>query len=423
MLFVEIVHYLVAFIILVIIVYTIRQYFFTLNRLFGRQRHPYIDVETADWPKVTIMVAAHNEEAVIEHSMNALLNSVYPEDKLQVIIVNDRSSDRTKEIIDEFIGLHPGRFFAYHRSEGKPGKAAALKDATRFAEGEILIVFDADYVPGRGLIKQLTSAFFDPEVGLVMGRVVPYNTEQNFLTRLMDLERAAGYQVGQQARMNMEMVPQYGGTVGGVRKSMLEALGGWRDDVLAEDTELTYRALLKGWKTAYHNRSECYEEVPEVWSARIKQIMRWGKGHNQVLYEQWRNMLFNRDVSLMQWLDGILLLGVYIMSPIVMITWFLTLLAFYILGFHPLHRFWDILSLLVFGAVGNFVAYFEIAAAVYLDGGRKRILLLPLNFMNFIVSVAAISKTTFNQIIGDRLSKRSFSWDKTARYRNNPYRR
>jgi len=417
MLFVGFVHYFVCVIMVVITIYMVRQYSFTVNRLFGRQRHPYIDIETADWPKVSILVAAHNEEAVIEHSLNALLNVVYPKDKLQIIIANDRSTDATKEILDEFTERYPERFLAFHRTEGKPGKAAALKDATEYATGEILIIFDADYIPGRGLIKQLTTAFFDPEIGLVMGRVVPYNTDYNLLTRLIDLERSAGYQVGQQARMNMQMVPQYGGTVGGVRKSMLESIGGWRDDVLAEDTDLTYRALLKGWKTAYHNHSECYEEAPQTWPARIKQIMRWGKGHNQVMFEQCGKVIMSGEVSLAQWLDGLLLLAVYILSPIVMIGWFLLVVVFYKLGLHPLHEFWPMLSLIIYGASGNFVAYFEIAAAVYLDGGRKRILLLPLNFMNFIVSLVAISRTTFNQLIGDRFRSGGLKWDKTPRFR------
>jgi len=417
MLFVGFVHYFVCVIMIVITIYMVRQYSFTVNRLFGRQRHPYIDIETADWPKVSILVAAHNEEAVIEHSLNALLNVIYPADKLQIIIANDRSTDATKEILDEFSERYPGRFLAFHRTEGKPGKAAALKDATKYATGEILIIFDADYIPGRGLIKQLTTAFFDPEIGLVMGRVVPYNTDYNLLTRLIDLERSAGYQVGQQARMNMQMVPQYGGTVGGVRKSMLESIGGWRDDVLAEDTDLTYRALLKGWKTAYHNHSECYEEAPQTWPARIKQIMRWGKGHNQVMFEQYGKVIMSGEVSLAQWLDGLLLLAVYILSPIVMIAWFMLVAVFYKLGLHPLHEFWPVLSLIIYGASGNFVAYFEIAAAVYLDGGRKRILLLPLNFMNFIVSLVAISRTTFNQLIGDRFRGGGLKWDKTPRFR------
>src|SRR2546430_14940175 len=114
---------------------------------------------------------------------------------------------------------------------------------------EVTLIFDADYIPGAGLIKQLVAPFFDPEVGGVMGRVVPLNVGKKLLTRLLDLERSGGYQVDQQARMNLRFVPQYGGTVAGVRKSALEEIGGWNENALAEDTDLTFRLLLAGWKT------------------------------------------------------------------------------------------------------------------------------------------------------------------------------
>ena len=83
--------------------------------------------------------------------------------------------------------------------------------------------------------------------------------------------------------MNLRLVPQYGGTVGGVRRAALEHVGGWRTDSLAEDTDLTVRLVMNGWDVVYQNRSECYEEVPESWEVRIRQIKRWAKGHNQAL--------------------------------------------------------------------------------------------------------------------------------------------
>ena len=114
-----------------IFVYTARHYLFTLNRLFGFQRHPYIDIDTADWPKVTILVAAHNEEKVIAHILTALMSAHYPQQKMLVIPVNDRSTDRTREIIDRFCKDYPGRIRPFHRTGGKGGKAAALKDAMK----------------------------------------------------------------------------------------------------------------------------------------------------------------------------------------------------------------------------------------------------------------------------------------------------
>ncbi|MCK5618486.1 MAG: glycosyltransferase family 2 protein, partial [Candidatus Krumholzibacteria bacterium] len=275
-------------------IYVVRHYAFTLNRLFGRQRQPYLDVDAAKWPDVTVVVPARNEEMVIAEVLEALLEVDYPEGKLSIIPVNDRSKDKTGDIIDEFAARHPEQIKPYHRKEGTAGKAAALNDTLERVETDILLVFDADYVPGQGLVKQLVAPFFDPEVGAVMGRVVPYNVECNLLTRLLDLERAGGYQVDQQARMNMKMVPQYGGTVGGVRKGALESVGGWREDSLAEDTDATYRLLLGGWKTVYQNRSECYEQVPESWTSRLRQIKRWAKGHNQATRRYSFSLLKNR---------------------------------------------------------------------------------------------------------------------------------
>ncbi len=250
--------YVLYIIVTIICVYTIRHYWFTLNRLFGFQRHPYIDIDTADWPPVTVLVAAHNEEKVIANILAALMEAKYPAEKMLIVPVNDRSTDRTREIIDEFVEQYPGRIRPFHRTDGKGGKAAALKDAMELVDTEVILIFDADYIPGAGLIKQLTAPFFDPEVGGVMGRVVPLNVGANLLTRLLDLERSGGYQVDQQARMNLRLVPQHGGTVAGVRRSALKEIGGWNDNTLTEDTDLTYRLLLHGWKTVYQNRAECY---------------------------------------------------------------------------------------------------------------------------------------------------------------------
>ncbi|UGA37868.1 glycosyltransferase family 2 protein [Chromobacterium haemolyticum] len=246
-------------VVLLVVVYAARHMAFTLNRLFGHQRHPYLDIETAQWPKVTVFIAAHNEEAVIADAMEALLESDYPPGQMIIMPVNDRSTDGTRAIIDRIAARRPDAIKPFHRTQGKPGKAAALKDATALIDTEIFIVFDADYLPSRGLLKQLIAPFFDPEVGAVMGRVVPLNPGANLLTRMLDMERAGGYQVDQQARMNMKLVPQYGGTVGGIRVAALNSVGGWHDDVLAEDTDLTYRLLIGGWLTVYTNRSECYE--------------------------------------------------------------------------------------------------------------------------------------------------------------------
>lgn len=406
----------------VLLVYTARHYLFTFNRIFARQRQPYVDVTEANWPDIVVFVPCHNEEQVIAGSLDAIIAADYPHDRLTVVPINDRSTDATGEILDRYAQSHPRVVVPFHRDGGRPGKAAALSDASQHFGGEVHLIFDADYVPGPKLLKQLVAPFFDPEVGAVMGRVVPHNVGSALITRLLDLERAGGYQVDQQARMNLGLVPQYGGTVGGVRRDALLAVGGWRVDTLAEDTDITFRLILSGWQVVYQNRSECYEEVPETWHTRIRQIRRWAEGHNQSLGRYLWPLLRSRAgssasrrpyLSFFQVLDGALLLGVFAVGPVLLLGW-LTAIALYYMGYSGIWGAVGVFSICAFGTLGNFAAFFEVAAATRLDGSRDRVRLLPLLLFGFLVSLAAVSHASLRQLVR---GKQQLRWDKTERYR------
>jgi cellulose synthase/poly-beta-1,6-N-acetylglucosamine synthase-like glycosyltransferase len=405
-------------IVTVMVIYTIRHYLFTLNRLFGRHRQPYVDIGTAVWPRVAVFVPCHNEERVVAHMLDALLACDYPERQLVIIPINDRSTDGTARILAEYASRFPVRVAPFVRKDGKPGKAAALKDATAASDAPIHLVFDADYLPGRGLIKQLVAPFFDPETGAVMGRVVPMNVNKTLLTRLLDLERTGGYQVDQQARMNLGLIPQYGGTVGGVRRAALIDVGGWRDDTLAEDTDLTFRLVLAGWEVVYQNRSECYEEVPESWPSRIRQIKRWARGHNQSLARYWWPLI-KRPQHLRRWavLDGLLLLGVFAVGPLLLLGWALAITLYY-LGVQLSAGVYTILAVAMYSTLGNFAAFFEVAAGARLDGSRGRIKLLPFLIVGFLVSLVSVSWATITQM-ATFWRRDDHQWEKTERHRAN----
>jgi len=301
-------------IVAVMVIYAIRHYIFTLSRLFGENYNCYEKITQGDWPYVSIFVMAHNEERVIKRLLIALVEIDYPKDRYEIIPVNDRSIDNTRQIIDEVAALNISLIKPFHRTSGMPGKAAALKEAMLLAQHEIAVIFDADYLPNPQFLKQITAPFFDPEVGATMGRVVPINANINLLTTMLDMERVGGYQVDQQARMNLGGVPQYGGTAGAVRICALNEVGGWNEQSLAEDTDLTFRLILAGWKMAYQNQAICYEEVVDNWPARINQISRWAKGHNQALFSYLFPVLFSNKINWRERVDGILLLGVYFSS-------------------------------------------------------------------------------------------------------------
>ncbi len=401
--------------VVVLAVYTARHYFFTLNRLFGRHRQPYVDIVAGEWPTVAVFVPAHNESAVIRDALDALLATDYPADRLIIVPVDDRSSDDTRAILLEYAAREPLRIFPHLRDGGLPGKAAALREAMELHQTEIFLVFDADYVPGPRLIRQLAAPFFDPEVGAVMGRVVPMNVGSSLLTRLLDLERAGGYQVDQQARMNLGLVPQYGGTVGGVRRSALRQVGGWRVDSLAEDTDITYRLLLSGWEVVYQNRSECYEEVPETWPVRIRQIQRWAKGHNQVLSSYLGRLVRNpMRLPARQVFDGVLLLGVFVVPLVLIMGWICAITLFYT-GARLQWGAIGVLAVSSFNTVGNFAAFFQVAAASRLDGSRERIRVLPFLLLGFLVSTFAVARASSSR--SSWLRQRNVTWDKTERFR------
>ena len=413
---------LMGLIVLVLTVYSVRHYCFTLQRMFGKQQHLHSGLQHGEWPNIVIFVAAHNEESVIADALHALLKVDYPPERLRIMPVNDRSTDQTRVIVDKFARTHPGKIQPFHRSEGKPGKAAALKDATaivlRDGWAQLILVFDADYRPSRGLIKKLVAPFQDVEVGAVMGRVVPENSNHSLLTLLLNLERSGGYQVDQQARTNIAAVAQYGGTVGGMRLSALQEAGGWHDDVLAEDTDVTFRLLLKGWKTIYLNEAECYEEVPQSWPVRSRQIGRWAKGHNQALYRHVVRLLRHKALRPMEKWDGLALLAIYAMPLMLMVGWGLALLLFYGNQGVALQGALAVMMVLAYAAFGNFSAFYQIAAASALDGERKAVRVLPFVIVGFLVSMTSIAKATIDLMLLDRLSGRELRWDKTVRYRD-----
>ena len=400
-----------------LIFYFMRHLVFTLNRAFRAQGALYLGIEDAPLPTVTVLVPAHNEEKVIADALSALLKQDYPIELFRIIPVNDRSIDRTKEIIDDFASRYPDRIEPFHRTSGKAGKSAALKDACEKVQSDIVIVFDADYIPAPRLLRNLVAPFIDPEVGAVMGRVVPINAGKNLLTRILDLERSAGYQVDQQARMNMNLLPQYGGTVGGVRTLALREVGGWDDTILAEDTDITLKLFLNDWIVIYQNACECYEEVPEVWDVRIKQIRRWARGHNQVLFKQIRTLLRHPKIHFKEKMDALLLLGIFVMGPFTFVAWGIAQVLYYSGQTQNGLFAVTLITYLAFSSLGNFALFFEIGTAAFLDGYHRRIRLLPLGVAFFFISLSTVTRVLFRQIWDDYIVRKELVWDKTVRFR------
>jgi cellulose synthase/poly-beta-1,6-N-acetylglucosamine synthase-like glycosyltransferase len=288
-----------AFVALVMFVYALRHLVLTGGRLLVRQRPSLDEIVDSDLRPLTVLVPMHNEGAVAAQILERLTESDYPKDRLEVMPIDDHSEDTTAGTLQRYAAEHPF-VRPIHRRSGRRGKPAGLNDALALASHRHTLVFDADYEPSSDLIRGLAAAFHDPEVGAVMGRVVPRNTDVNLLTRLLDLERSGGYQVDQQQRESFRLVPQYGGTVGGFRSTVVRDWGGFDPRILAEDTDATFQLAVRGWRIAYSNRAECYEEVPHTWDGRFRQLRRWARGHTQVLVRRLLPVLGSRYLTLPQ---------------------------------------------------------------------------------------------------------------------------
>lgn len=346
-----------------------------------------------------------------------MIKLTYPKDKLQVIVIDDASTDSTGKIAEEYSKEYP-YINVVHRSqeEGKRGKASALNAVFKHVNGEIVLCFDADYYPQRDIVEKLTRNFVDPKVGAVQGRVVVLNEPQNMVTRLVALERMGGYCVDQQARNTLGLITQFGGTVGGSRRDLLKSLGGWDESILAEDTDLTFRVYLSGYRISYVNDAECYEEAVESWRAYWKQRYRWAKGHMQCALKHLFEVLRSKNLSLKEKIDGFLLLNIYFIPVLVLFSWIIGVSLFFLDSSSRLSLFWKSIpiSFSLYSFVGNFAPFFEVGIGAYLDGRTRAQWLIPLLIFTFLYNIPICTKALIDLLVSKIFGKNCNHWTKTV---------
>lgn len=404
------------FLAVVMLVYLVRHYIFTLTALYHPRSQPqYTFSDSAHQPSVSVLIPARNEEHVIERLLQRMSELTYPKDKLEIIVVNDASMDATGKIAEKFVKRY-SHIKVVHRSpvEGGKGKADALNEGLRHAKGEIVYCFDADYCPQRDILEKLTVHFVDPGVGAVQGRITVLNEPETVVTRLVTLERIGGYRVDQTARNSLRLIPQFGGTVGGVRRSLLEFLGGWTLGMLAEDTDLTFRVYLAGYKIRYVNDAECYEEAVDNWRAYWGQRYRWARGHMQCAFKHLWPLLRSKKLRLREKIDGFLLLNVYFLPILAGLSWIVGAYLFLFQAGWWIEPLWASLPIFVYSSVGNFAPFFEIGIGAYLDGRKRVYWLIPLLLFSFVFNVFICSKAFIDLCLSKVTGNHRFAWIKTV---------
>ena len=235
-------------------------------------------------PTVSVLVAAFNEEQVIERTLRSILNSDYP--SIEVVVVDDGSKDGTFEAVQSAFG-DDARVRVFRQVNG--GKASALNHAIAQAHGEIYVGFDADTQVAPDAISLLVRHFSNPKIGAVAGNVTVGN-RLNIWTRWQAIEYITSQNLDRRAFGLLNAISVVPGAIGAWRASAIKQVGAYQSDTLAEDMDLTWRLHGAGWLVANETKARAFTEAPDSLSTLFKQRFRWGYGTLQCLAKH-RKML------------------------------------------------------------------------------------------------------------------------------------
>src|SRR5690625_4610139 len=209
----------------------------------------------------------------------------YQKDKLEVIVVSDNCSDNTSEIAGKFAAKYP--FVKVVETEGEykgKGKSSALNFGFKHSEGKYIAVYDADNTPEKVSIYHLVMVLEnDPKAGAVVGKFRVVNAKKSLLTRFINIETITFQWMAQAGRWKWFKMATIPGTNFAIRRSIIEELGGWDEQALAEDTELTIRVYNLGYHIRFFPAAITWEQEPETWKVWWRQRTRWARGNQYVV--------------------------------------------------------------------------------------------------------------------------------------------
>jgi cellulose synthase/poly-beta-1,6-N-acetylglucosamine synthase-like glycosyltransferase len=235
-------------------------------------------------PPVTIQLPLYNERYVVERLIEEAVKIEYPSELLQIQVLDDSTDDTApfaEALVARYRALgHPIEY--HHRTHRHGFKAGALQEGLETATGEFVAIFDADFCPPPDFLTRTIHFFADPEVGVVQTRWSYLNRDYNFLTEVEAMLLDGHFILEHGARSRAGYFFNFNGTAGILRKKMIEDAGGWQHDTLTEDSDLSYRAQLKGWRFMYLPGLDCPSELPVEMHGFQVQQSRWAKGLTQV---------------------------------------------------------------------------------------------------------------------------------------------
>lgn len=281
-----------------------------LTFLFWRYRRRYTEEPTTplpehieQYPFVTVQLPIYNELYVVERLLNAVWSIDYPDARWEVQILDD-STDETSGIISRMLkklyAERPTLRYSHIRRSNRQGfKAGALAEAMPAAKGELIAIFDADFVPQADFLRSvLPILLHEPRRAMVQTRWAHLNAEHSILTRLQAFAFDTHFSIEQWGRSRSGAFINFNGTAGVWRRQAIEQAGGWHTDTITEDLDLSYRAQLAGWQLHYVDHLSTPAELPQAMPAIKGQQYRWNKGGAECARKNLLSVLKAPQVSL-----------------------------------------------------------------------------------------------------------------------------
>lgn len=253
-----------------------------------------------DYPMVSLLIPAHNEGKVIGRTVQAMLALDYPPDRLQIVVINDNSSDNSRQLLEQIRAQNPQRLLTLIHTDavtGAKGKSNALNLGLAACTGSILAIYDADNTPEPQALRLLVNTLMpEPSLAAVIGKFRTRNRNRNWLTRFINIETLSFQWMAQAGRWQLFKLCTIPGTNYVIRRSVLEDMGGWDVHALAEDTELSFRIYRKGLKIRYMPHAVTWEQEPQTPKVWFRQRTRWVKGNLYVIFKNFR-YVFDRGAG------------------------------------------------------------------------------------------------------------------------------
>lgn len=269
------------------------------------EQKPVYDPSTA--PMVTVQLPMFNELYVADRIIETIANFDYPQDKLQIQVLDD-STDETKDVIAKKVAEVAARGINIqhiHRVDRTGYKAGALDAAMDRVQGEFIAIFDADFIPDPDFLQKTMPHFQDEKIGVVQTRWGHINKTYSVLTELQAFGLNGHFAIEQGGRNSAGHFINFNGTGGVWRKKCIEEAGGWEHDTLTEDLDLSYRAQIKGWQFKYLEDVVAPAELPITMSALKSQQHRWMKGGAECFVKMWKTLLTAKGVKVSDRIHGL----------------------------------------------------------------------------------------------------------------------